>query len=438
MHISYGATDVVSAVCLATETVAAIFMALLSIGTLTQKNSDRISVRCTIVLSISVALLLLVDASKYSGILTSFDRARNLEYVSIDFMLTCCVATLFHYHQFFYCHEETNTPQKRLYLGATMLTASIVIWLIGLPNNWFYLATNSEQGYTFAYLFAFTPIALLLINDLVYAFSHRRTIGLRASLAFIICTISFFIAAFLHSSDSSIILHLDFAFSALVIYMLVNTEINERLNERENDLAQHRFDVALSQIQPHFLYNSLNSIFHLIDLDSERAKQAVSDFSDYLRMNLSTVSDGKLIPFETELKHTQTYLKLEQMRFGDDLQVEYDIQASDFEVPPLCIQPLAENAVKHGICKREDGGTLTIASKKVEGGWEVVVHDDGVGFDPQAPTENTESTGYVKEHAHIGIHNTRERLEAMCQADLSIESTPDVGTTARIFFPERV
>lgn len=201
-----------------------------------------------------------------------------------------------------------------------------------------------------------------------------------------------------------------------------------RAKKLESELAESQFDAAMSQIQPHFLYNALGSIYYLCGKDPPKAQKAIGDFSEYLRMNLSSLRQKKPIPFATELQHIRTYLALEKMSCDDELFFQFHIHAIDFSVPALSVQPLVENAVKHGIFKKPGGGTVTIGSEEYIDHFEIIVSDDGVGFDPQQPPQS--------ERVHIGIQNVRERLAAMCNAQLEITSCPGKGTTATIILPK--
>ncbi len=201
-----------------------------------------------------------------------------------------------------------------------------------------------------------------------------------------------------------------------------------RAKQLEAQLAESQFDAAMSQIQPHFLYNALGSIYYLCGKDPPKAQKAIGDFSDYLRMNLSSLRQKTPIPFATELQHIRTYLALEKMSSEDELVYEFHIHAIDFTVPALSVQPLVENAVKHGIFKKPGGGTVVIGSEEYEDRFEIIVEDDGVGFDPALPPQ--------PERVHIGIQNVRERLNVMCSAKLDIRSCPGRGTTAIITLPK--
>lgn len=217
------------------------------------------------------------------------------------------------------------------------------------------------------------------------------------------------------------------AISSLLIYVVNQQKQETQLTQRELELSESRINVMVSQIQPHFLYNSLNSIYHLCEMDGEKAQQAISDFSDYLRGNLDSLKVSRPVPFETELKHLQNYLALEQIRFEDELKVVYDIQESDFLLPALSVQPLVENAVKHGVGKAQKGGTITITTRRVGDVYEVIVKDNGVGFDLLELKQDGRS--------HVGIENVRQRVQSMCNGELIIESEIGKGTRAVIRIP---
>lgn len=196
----------------------------------------------------------------------------------------------------------------------------------------------------------------------------------------------------------------------------------------EKDLVESRTAVMLSQIQPHFLYNSLLGIKELCDVDPKKASCALDHFSYFLRRNLDALSSPRLIPFEKELAHVRDYLYLEEMRFEQQLQVVWEVAFTNFMVPPLSLQPIVENAVRCGITKKDGGGTLLIRVEQTAKGVAVTVQDDGVGFDVNAPKQDGRS--------HIGLQNVRERLRAQCGGELQVQSEAGVGTTVKILLPQ--
>ena len=203
------------------------------------------------------------------------------------------------------------------------------------------------------------------------------------------------------------------------------------VREHEEALvAGQRVQLTLSQIKPHFLYNTLNAISALCDADSKMAKLAVDQFARYLRGNMSSIDQNGPIPFAQELDHTRTYLDIEQMRFEDALQVEYHITCTDFSIPALTMEPLAENAVRHGVRGNKGGrGIVTIATKDAGDHFEVIITDDGPGFDPSTVPDDGKP--------HVGIANVRERLADVCGGKLDIQSKPGEGTTATILLPKK-
>lgn len=200
--------------------------------------------------------------------------------------------------------------------------------------------------------------------------------------------------------------------------------------EMEHKVQESQISIMLSQIQPHFLYNTLNSIYQLCETNPMLARSMVNSFAEYLRNNLSTLEDPGLIAFETELSHIQTYLDIEKIRFEDSLEIEYDIKCVDFSLPVLTVQPIVENAVKHGTSKKRGGGKVTVSTEEDEENYVIRVSDTGCGFDPTKSKDDGKR--------HIGIANVRQRLANMCGGTLTIESTVGVGTVATVKIPKEI
>ena len=192
-------------------------------------------------------------------------------------------------------------------------------------------------------------------------------------------------------------------------------QIEAEKRAMEIKLQESQISIMLSQIQPHFLYNTLNSIYQLCETNSMRARLLVNFFSEYLRNNLSSLEEPGLIPFATELSHVNTYLDIEKVRFEDTLEIEYDIKCVDFSLPVLTVQPIVENAVKHGTSKKRGGGTVRISTYEDEESYIVKVSDTGCGFDPAVPRNDGKS--------HVGIENVRQRLINMCGYVYAISET---------------
>ena len=235
-----------------------------------------------------------------------------------------------------------------------------------------------------------------------------------------------------------------FAVAMVVILRIIPRNINaaekakelesqrSRLEAEKNiveaELKESRISIMLSQIQPHFIYNTLGTIERMCLKDPQKAFELVRNFSLYLRGNFSELDSVTPIRFAEELKHVEYYVNIEKVRFPD-MNIEYEIETTEFVLPALSVQPLVENAIKHGLMRLETGGTVVIRSYETPTHFCVEVKDDGVGFDPSLP---------IDEKKHVGLRNIRGRLKAMVDGALILESKPGVGTKAVIMIPKEV
>lgn len=213
--------------------------------------------------------------------------------------------------------------------------------------------------------------------------------------------------------------------SILSIYMGIQVAQSKEFKQKELELAESRISVMLSQMTPHFLFNSLNAISALCMTDPKKADEAILQFADYLRGNVEALESNALIRFEVELKHIQSYAAIEQLRYGELLSIEYDIAYSDFMVSTLSIQPIVENAIKHGVGKKDTGGTVTLSTRLQDGWAVIIISDDGVGFDPRL----------AQKPGSIGLKNVQKRLQYLCNAQIDVESEPGRGSMVTIRIP---
>ena len=233
---------------------------------------------------------------------------------------------------------------------------------------------------------------------------------------------------------SKIFFLIGFVVSAVIFLRIVpkNIKAAEKAEKLEKEkikldaeLAQSRISTLMSQIHPHFIYNTLGSIEQLCELDPQKAAKLVNDFSKYLRGNFGELDNPKLIRVSKELKHTEYYISIEKVRFPD-IEFIAEMNCSDFSIPALTIQPIVENAVKHGVLKRQEGGYVKVKAYETDESYFVSVKDNGVGFDIIE----------LEQKNHIGLRNIRSRLEAMCGGVLHIESIIGVGTKITIEIPK--
>ena len=213
----------------------------------------------------------------------------------------------------------------------------------------------------------------------------------------------------------------------LTHFLLYYVENTKRISKQETLLREQQNNLMMSQIQPHFIYNCLSSISYLCQVDGKKASESIDDFARYLRMNFTALNKVDVVPFEKEMEYVDVYLKLEKLRFGDRVKVVYDLKAKNFTLPCLSVQPLVENAVKHGVTKKIHGGTIWIKTREENNKIIITVKDNGVGF---------RKIEHKDERAHLGLSNTKSRIEKMCNGSLTYESVPNKGTTVTIILPK--
>ena len=215
------------------------------------------------------------------------------------------------------------------------------------------------------------------------------------------------------------------AVAELCMFLFILLEQVERYVRAREENANQRASIRVLQMRPHFIYNTMMSIYYLCAQDAERAQRVVLDFTQYLRANFTAIAKEDAIPFEEELAHTRAYLAVEQVRFEGRLFVAFDTPHTLFRVPPLTLQPIVENAVKYGVDPEREPLHIMISTRKTERGSEIAVTDDGPGF------SDADSGG-----THIALSNIRERLELMCGGTLEVSPNAGGGAVVTVFVPD--
>ena len=304
-----------------------------------------------------------------------------------------------------------------------ILCALSVAFSIGNAFGGYAFSVNSQGHWhhsdNIAMGFAFLLFPVLSFFTIILMAAFAKSTAKVSRVAFVAYTL-FPVAGIIldYAIHGMSLTYVGLTISMLVIYTSIYLKKQKLIEEQKNALM-------LSQINPHFVYNTLSTIASMCDVSPGQAKHLTIDFARYLRQNLSDVTGEKLIPFEQELEHVECYLKIEKARFRERLNVIYSVQCRSFDLPPLTIQPLVENAVKHGITKKADGGTIKISTYDTDKHYIVEIIDDGVGFD----TESVEM--------HVGIENVRGRIMSLCKGDVSIKSTVGVGTRVTVEIPKK-
>ena len=236
---------------------------------------------------------------------------------------------------------------------------------------------------------------------------------------------------------SSYVFVLFFVVAMVAVLRIIPRSINALAKTKELEteklvlnaqLTESRVSTMMSQIRPHFIYNTLGSIEQLCSIDPPKAGELVHNFAKYLRGNFGELDNPRPILMSQEMEHVRHYISIENVRFPD-MTFSFEMNSVDFYIPALTIQPIVENAIKHGLMKLPKGGKIRVVSYETDTHYCVSVEDDGLGFDTQEVLEDRK---------HVGIRNIRGRLQAMVNGELEITSTVGVGPKVLITIPKEV
>lgn len=348
-------------------------------------------------------------------------------------------------------------------------------------NNQF---RREELGLTIYFVMLFYVFMLALFS-VIYFKSNENT---RSAIVLLIVIQSIIVAAMEGTNTLlgfvtpvSALGTLEYYFYLSVIYQ---SEMRETIAEKELNLTRQQMTLLRNQIQPHFIFNSLSIIRSLARRDSKKAVECIDSFSEYLKAHIYFIQDDELVTFDKELDNVRAYLDLVQSDSVRNVKVEYDLGATDFMIPPLTLEPIVENAIKHGI--GFDGGTVTIRTYEQDDASIITVSDSGKGETASenaeaaaeeagaaggsakagAATENAKAgaeagnakssaagenaksstangsapdsgmTEKEKKRLGIGIANTRRRLKMQCDGTLNTE-IGESGSVVTITIPHR-
>ena len=300
------------------------------------------------------------------------------------------------FHEFIYTFDERNTYYRLAFgiLPGTIAFIGIVI-TFGVVLEYLKFLRSFERIAALVYLVL--PVIAVVIQSFHYGVSFT---------------------------------YLSMVLSALTLFITFEIEYVQSNIEKERELAEERIRLFNRQIQPHFIFNSLSVIKHLIRKAPEEAVETVEEFAGYLRDSTDLMNEGDCVPVKSELDLVKHYAYMQKKRFGESIRYEFDIQDEDFNVPPFAVQTIVENALEHGLRDGgTDNGTIRVKTYREGKAHVVEISDNGAGFDTQQLDEET-----PKEH--VGIRNTKERLDLMCGGTLDIKSETGKGTVVTMKVPE--
>ena len=281
-------------------------------------------------------------------------------------------------------------------------------------------------------------LIICLVYELICAKGKAKLIYIGAFLPlvmFVLDAIATFIGLWEGGLISKYVFIVLFVVAIIALLRIIPNSINAMSKAKEleteklllnTQLTESRVSTMMSQIRPHFIYNTLGSIEQLCELDPPKAGELVHNFAKYLRGNFGELDNPKPILMSQEMEHVHYYVNIENVRFPD-MTFSFEMNSNDFHIPALTIQPIVENAIKHGLMKLQKGGTIKVISYETDTSYCVLVEDNGVGFDTSV---------LLDERKHVGIRNIRGRLKAMVNGTLEIESKIGVGTKVLITIPK--
>ena len=344
-----------------------------------------------------------------------------LESVLLSLSLLMMTAYLLH------CCGE-NVRSSRLFHAVLGLWGVFVVMLtIPLFTEVFYYFTPDGRYWRGAwYPVLLLPMIIAMLLTIAGMIRWRERLSRKAFLSFLITLLPITCVLVMDMFiELYPLIDISIVISALSMYSLILSDQIEQDLQRQREIANQRASIMVLQMRPHFIYNTMTSIYCLCKQDPQLAQQVIMDFTTYLRKNFSAISSATPITFSSELEHTRAYLAVEQAQYEDSLFVDYDIQHKYFRVPPLTLQPIVENAIKHGRDPYAGPFRISIRTRKTDSGSEIVVADNGRGFDPADDSE-----------PHIALKNIKERLEMMCNGEMTITPNDGGGTVVTVIIPD--
>lgn len=311
-----------------------------------------------------------------------------------------------------------NRAKRPLFVTIQILAVlQIIAIILNVFFGYFYTIENAnfiQNGTTSNLQYIYSMIVFIV--SLYFAITTKTSLKIKAPfIAINILPLCVSILQQFHYTLS--FMYMSILAALFVLYLNIQVDMGRRIEEFRNK-------VMISQIQPHFMYNTLTTIKALCKVEPDLAAKTITNFADYLRGNMDFASLESTIPFEKELNHTRIYTEIEALRF-DNIKFEFKIEDTDFEIPALTVQPMVENAVRHGVRSKPDAHILihTYAEEKYH---VVVIKDNGKGFD---------HAQFNGSRTHIGLLNTRLRVERLVNGKFTADSVPGEGVTITIKIP---
>ena len=311
----------------------------------------------------------------------------------------------------------------------TLWAAYFALLVVTQCTTWIYYYTPDNVYHRGPwYPLLLIPPVLMMAADMIGLYRCRGALTQRQRTAFLVYFVVPLICMLIQMFFYGLLLIIfGTSLAALFMFVFLLTDQVEHSFRQQREIAHERSRVMVLQMRPHFIYNTMMSIYYLCKQDPDLAQRVTLDFTTYLRKNFTAIANEDLIPFSEELEHTRAYLAVEQAQFNDSLFIDYDTPHLDFLLPPLTLQPIVENAVKHGMDPDSEPLHIVIRTGRTESGSEIIVENDGADFEPADDSE-----------PHIALKNIQQRLEMMCRGKMTITPRKEGGTVVKVTIPEAV
>lgn len=325
------------------------------------------------------------------------------------------------------CGESVKTGVLPKAVSALLLVYIAFLFATQFTDAIYYVTDDNEYFRGPLFPLAMSPLLGIMILNIAGVIQRRKKLTKRCFIALLVYLLPMTVAMLMHMFiEAELFLVFGMALFALIMFGLILADNMDQFMRQQREIANQRAGIMVLQMRPHFISNTIMGIYYLCDRDPQKAKQVTLDFNTYLRRNFNAIASEDTIPFASELEHTRAYLAVEQAQFEDDLIVSFDTPHTLFRLPPLTLQPIVENAVKHGMSATKDPLHIHILTRKTDSASEVIVEDDGTGF--VRPDDN---------EPHLALKNIRQRLDWMCKGTLTIAQREGGGTLVKVTIPDK-
>ena len=316
-----------------------------------------------------------------------------------------------------------------LYIASFFFVTYLVLLIITQFTTGIYYITPDNAYHRGPYYpVLLIPPVLTMLTNLLAVLVHRKNLTVKQFVSFLFYILFPTVCMLLQMKFYGFyLIMVGTTFSALVMFIIIQTEMTDNYLRQMQENSRQQSRILVLQMRPHFIYNTMTSIYYLCRENPEKAQQVILDFTTYLRKNFTALEKEEVVLFEEELEHTRAYLAVESVRFEEQISFVFDTPETGFRLPALTLQPIVENAVKHGVDTEGNPLHIKISTRKTDAYYEVLVEDDGPGF-----SENE------SHNPNVALNNIKKRLSMTCHGLLEIESEKNRGTLVKILIPAQV